>query len=175
MAAKHPVVSLADALATAVAGRPPAFERSGDPIMQLNRLIVALGGSMRAAARALGEAPTSVRMWATGQRRMSRKKADQVAPKLMKALRRATLSPIEEQRLRGRQIQITGTDRYDDRYRKITPKGRTADAVVDAYLRAGDLREGFCNAIIDPQDFYPDYFRSDDHDFGIDVERVTFI
>lgn len=175
MPADHPVVSLEDALFSSITGRTPRSVRAGSVGDQLNLLAGLLGNSLRAVARELGEPKTSVTAWANGTRRPSKKALQRLAGKLTPTIRRHLLSPGEEQRLRGRQIQVTGTDRYDDRYRKITPKGDTAGAVVDAFLRGGDTREAFCDAIVDPANFYPGYFRSDDPGFGIDIEKVDWL
>lgn len=174
--ARHRVISLGDALLQSLTGRTPRELSAGGGSLadQLTALADEIGG-LRAVARLLGEPKTSITAWAHGTRKPRPATASRVLGKVGPALRRAQLPPGQEARLRGRRIQVSGTDRYDDRERIITAKGPTGDAVINAYLSGADLRGAFCDAIIDPADFYPGYFASDQHDFGIDVERVDWV
>jgi len=154
-------VALGEALYREITnGRSPYTEVSTVP--GALRVLAADAGSMRALARSLDIAPSTLRGWFKG--RTPRDDRSGLVQEAVAAQRRQRLPKGRERRMRARglrEVKVTGTYTYDgtgrgadeDREVDLGPYlDDVADELLDAYLDGADLdelEETFIDAISD--------------------------
>jgi len=154
-------VSLGEAIYREITnGRSPYTEVRSIP--GALAVLAAEAGSMRALARSLDIAPSTLRGWSKG--RVPREEQSELLAEARQAQRRSRLPKGRERRMRNRglrEVKVTGTYTYDgagrgadeDREVDLGPYlDDVAEELLDAYLDGADLdelEETFIDAISD--------------------------
>lgn len=173
-------MELGDALYREIAGKSPRTEVA-DFDDALDYLVAAYG-SASAAARAIGEPPSTVRHWATGKRAPKGDRADRVLNLVKRLERRARLPKGRERKLRapgslGDAIKCTievsdPEDRTLD-VRQYLGDG-IEDALVDAFLDGAtpdELADVF-HEYVEGSAFYEDLFEPGGGQYETDIEDL---